>query len=81
MTELKKAALPTWWIVEQVRGDGDELITLGGRYRREWCVQAFDRGTAATTALPVELKRYLPQPEQRQKEFDQLLRLRTTHPP
>lgn len=77
--ELRRAAHPSSWLVDQVRDDGTKLVTLGGRYREKWAVQAFDRGTLATIALLLETKRQVKPTDEWQVELDRLIDLRNSN--
>ncbi len=79
--ELRRAAHPSFWLIDQLHGESGEPITVGGRYSRKWCVQAFDRGTLATFALLAELKRQIPQPQEWQTALDRLMELRNSNYP
>lgn len=78
ISELGKAAHPSWWIVEQVRGTGEQLISVGGRYDQTWCIRAFERGTFATIALLLELQKLIPQAGEWQAQLASLTDLRNS---
>ncbi len=79
--ELRRAAHPSSWLIDQMRGESGEPITVGGRCSRKWCVQALDRGTLATFTLLAELKRQIPQPQEWQIALDRLMELRNSNYP